>query len=49
VDFTFPSEKVVAMVKQVIQWREKPEELRTDNGTEFIAKAFKGFCNKLRH
>jgi putative transposase len=44
VDFSFPSEKVVTLIERVIQWRGKPEEMRTDNGTEFIAKAFKGFC-----
>jgi len=44
VDYSFPSIKVIEIVKQVIEWRGKPEELRSDNGTEFIAKAFEGFC-----
>jgi len=44
VDYSFPSTKVVAMVQQVIEWRGKPEQIRSDNGTEFIAKAFEGFC-----
>ncbi len=42
---SYPSEKVVEMVKQVIEWRGKPQAIRTDNGTEFIAKAFEGFCD----
>ncbi len=45
VDYSFPSMKVVDMVKRVIEWRGKPEEIRSDNGTEFIAKAFEGFCS----
>jgi putative transposase len=44
IDFSFPSSKVVEMVKRVIEWRGKPQEIRSDNGTEFIAKAFDGFC-----
>lgn len=44
VDYSFPSSKVVEMVTRVIQWRGKPEEIRSDNGTEFIAKTFGGFC-----
>lgn len=43
--YSYPSEKVVEMVKQVIEWRGKPKAIRTDNGTEFIAKAFEGFCD----
>lgn len=45
IDFSFPSSSVVEMVKRVIDWRGKPEQIRTDNGTEFIAKAFEGFCS----
>jgi len=45
VDYSFPSAKVVDMVKRVIDWRGKPEEIRSDNGTEFIAKDFSVFCS----
>jgi len=44
VDYSFPSLKVVEMLKRVIEWRGKPEEIRSDNGTEFIAKVFDDFC-----
>lgn len=44
VDFSFPAHKVVKLVKRAIEWRGKPEEIRTDNGTEFIAKVFEDFC-----
>ena len=43
-DYSFPSSRVVEMIKRVIEWRGKPQEIRSDNGTEFIAKAFEGFC-----
>jgi len=45
IDYSFPSSKVVDMVKRVIEWRGKPEEIRSDNGTEFLAKVFEDFCS----
>jgi putative transposase len=50
-DYSFPSYKVVKMLKRVIEWRGIPEEIRSDNGTEFIAKIFEDFCSNsgLRH
>ena len=42
--FSFPSERVVELFHQLIEWYGKPESIRTDNGTEFLAKAFEGFC-----
>jgi len=47
VDYSFPSDKVVETIEQIIEWRGQPEEIRSDNGTEFTAKAFEGFCGKL--
>lgn len=44
VDYSFPAYKVVKLVKRVIEWRGKPEEIRSDNGSEFIAKDFEVFC-----
>ena len=44
VDYSFPSEKVVKVMEELIGWRGKPENIRSDNGTEFMAKAFEGFC-----
>lgn len=42
--FSFPSARVVELFEQLIEWYGKPARIRTDNGTEFIAKAFEGFC-----
>ncbi|MFA7686546.1 MAG: IS3 family transposase, partial [Moheibacter sp.] len=51
IDYSFPSEKVVRLVERLIDWHGKPSSIRTDNGTEFIAKAFEGFCSNssIRH
>lgn len=44
IEYSFPSQKVVEVVRQIIEWRGRPQEIRSDNGPEFIAKAFEGFC-----
>ena len=44
-DYSFPAEKVVELLKRLIKENGKPESIRTDNGTEFIAKAFECFCS----
>lgn len=44
VEHSFPSPRVVEILRQTIEWRGKPESIRSDNGTEFIANAFKSFC-----
>ena len=47
IDYSFPSAKVVESIAQVIEWRGRPQSIRSDNGTEFIAKNFEDFCNKF--
>jgi len=42
--YSFPSSKVIELIERLIEWYGKPVNIRTDNGTEFIAKAFEGFC-----
>ena len=39
-DFSFPSEKLIKTLNEVIFWRGKPERIRVDNGPEFISKLF---------
>lgn len=45
-NYSIPSEQVVEVLKQVIAEREKPEQIRVDNGPEFTSKVFTTWCNK---
>jgi putative transposase len=47
IDYSFSSAKVVEFIQQIIEWRGQPETIRSDNGTEFTAKTFEGFCTKF--
>jgi putative transposase len=48
-DFSFPGEKVVKILDEIIFWRGKPQNIRVDNGPEFISKSFMRWCktNKI--
>lgn len=46
VDSSLPAERVVRELKDVIDWRGKPEEIRVDNGPEFTSGTFVHFCEK---
>lgn len=48
VSFSFPAERVVEVLKQCIEWRGKPQRIRSDNGTEFIAAKTKQFFKELQ-
>jgi putative transposase len=43
VSFSFPAERVITVLAQCIEWRGKPQRIRSDNGTEFIANKTKQF------
>jgi putative transposase len=43
VSFSFPAEQVIEVINQCIEWRGKPQKIRSDNGTEFIAGKTKEF------
>jgi putative transposase len=43
VSFSFPAERVIEVLKQCIEWRGKPQRIRSDNGPEFIADKTKAF------
>lgn len=37
VDFSFPAERVIRALDQVIEWRGAPQVIRSDNGPEYIS------------
>lgn len=44
-DYSIPSERVIETLKQVIAEREKPKQIRVDNGPEFTSKIFTSWCS----
>ncbi len=45
-DYSIPSEQVIQVLKQIIEDRGKPEQIRVDNGPEFTSKTFTAWCSK---
>jgi putative transposase len=50
VDYSIPAEGVKSVLMDIIERRGKPEEIRTDNGPEFISAVLTQFCeaNNIR-
>lgn len=44
--YSIPATRLINSLKQLIRERGKPKTIRTDNGPEFISKAFVRFCNE---
>ncbi|HMV59334.1 MAG TPA: IS3 family transposase [Nitrospira sp.] len=40
IDLSLPSERVVRALDQIIEWRGKPQVIRSDNGPEYISGTF---------
>ena len=45
VDFSLPSERVIRALNQVIEWRGKPDNIRCDNGPEYISHKLQEWAN----
>ena len=45
-DFSLPAERVIRALNQVIEWRGKPEQIRCDNGPEYISKLLADWADK---
>jgi putative transposase len=39
IDFSLPSERVVRALKQIIEWRGRPNVIRNNNGSKNISAA----------
>lgn len=37
IDFSLPAERVIRSLENIIEWRGKPQEIRCDNGPEYIS------------
>ena len=46
VDFSLPSERVIRMLEQIIEWRGCPKEIRCDNGPEYISARLLSWAEK---
>jgi len=45
-DYSIPAEKVVTVLNDIIEERGIPEQIRVDNGPEFLSKVFTKWCSK---
>ena len=50
IDFSLPAARVIRSLDQIIEWRGKPRELRSDNGPEYISDALANWAkdNEIR-
>ncbi len=46
VDFSLPSDRVIRVLDQIIEWRGKPKAIRSDNGPEYISSSIKKWAEK---
>ena len=46
IDTSLCGERIVRVLEQTIDWRGKPQQIRSDNGPEFLSQALTDFCNQ---
>ena len=46
VDFSLPAERVIRTLGQIIEWRDRPVAIRSDNGPEYISGLLQGWAAK---
>ena len=46
IDLSLPAERVVRALDQVIEWRGKPQAIRSDNGPEYIGKTLTDWAQR---
>jgi putative transposase len=45
VDFSLPSQRVIRVLEQIMQWRGKPQVIRCDNGPEYISATLQNWAS----
>lgn len=45
IDYSIPGERVVKVMEEIVDWKGKPNEIRVDNGPEFLSKVFCKWCS----
>ncbi|GGC36295.1 hypothetical protein GCM10011386_30550 [Parapedobacter defluvii] len=46
VDASLPAHRVIRELEKLVEWRGKPEKIRSDSGPEFMAAAVTEWCGK---
>lgn len=46
VDTSLPAHRVIRELEKLVEWRGKPEKIRSDNGPEFISEKMKEWCTE---
>jgi putative transposase len=46
IDTSLTSQRVIRELNKLVEWRGRPEQLRVDNGPEFIAQALQDWCGE---
>ena len=44
---SFPAVKVVEVMERLVEFKGKPDRIRVDNGSEFVAKEFRKWCDRM--
>ena len=45
VDFSLPSQRVIRVLEQIMQWRGKPQVIRCDNGPEYVSATLQNWAS----
>lgn len=45
-DTSLPAQRVIRELEKLLEWRGKPEKIRSDNRPEFVAEAMRTWCEK---
>src|SRR5690606_24766951 len=43
---SLPAQRVIRELEKLLEWRGKPDKIRSDNGPEFVAEAMRGWCEQ---